>query len=40
MAITDILKKPVFKIDGLTMTVGLILVALLLVYFFYWRKKM
>ena len=40
MAITDVLKKPVFKLDGLTLTVGLILVVVLAVYLFYWRKKM
>lgn len=39
MAFTDIIKKPVFKVDGITLTVGVILIALLLVYFFYWRKR-
>ncbi len=39
MAVTDVLKKPVFKVDGLTLTVGLLLVIALAVYFLYWRKK-
>ena len=39
MAVTDILKKPVFKVDGITLTVGIVLVVLLVVYFFYFRKK-
>ncbi len=39
MAVTDVLKKPVFQIDGLTLTVGLLLVIVLAVYLFYWRKK-
>lgn len=39
MAITDVIKKPVFKVDGITLTVGVLLLALVLIYFFYWRKK-
>lgn len=38
MAVTDVLKKPIFKVDGITLTVGLLLVALVLMYFFVWRK--
>ncbi len=38
MAVTDIFKKPIFKIDGITLTVGLLLVALVVAYFLFWRK--
>jgi len=39
MAIGDLIKKPIFKIDGLTLTVGLLVVIVILVYFFYLRKR-
>ena len=35
----DFLKKPLFSVDGLTITVGLAIVAVALLYFFVLRKK-
>lgn len=34
----DILKQKVFEFDGLTLTVGAIVIVLVLVYLIYWKK--
>ncbi len=35
----DFLKKKVWSIDGLTLTVGGVILAVVLVYLFFFRKK-
>ena len=35
----DFLKRPIFQVDGLTLTVGMAIVILAVVYFLFLRKK-